>query len=203
MLSTRISRSTAAYALAVIAGLALLLAGCGSSTQDGTSPESSQGPEEINPPGDIPDDQVFVPFTPDSGLFTVSVPEGWARSGDGDAVTFTDNLNSVRIETAATASAPDVASATTQELPDIESATTSYTPGEVTMVTRTAGEAVLITYGAESDSDPVTGETTMDSVERYEFWQDGVEVILTLSGPVGADNVDPWKIITDSFAWTS
>jgi len=27
--------------------------------------------------------------------------------------------------------------------------------------------------------------------------------VLTLSGPVGADNVDPWRIVTDSLAWSS
>jgi hypothetical protein len=26
--------------------------------------------------------------------------------------------------------------------------------------------------------------------------------VLTLTGPVGADNVDPWKIVTDSFKWS-
>ena len=40
-----------------------------------------------------------------------------------------------------------------------------------------------------------------DAVERYEFWKAGTEVVLTLSGPQGADNVDPWRIVTDSFGW--
>ena len=30
---------------------------------------------------------------------------------------------------------------------------------------------------------------------------DGMQVTLTLSGARGSDNVDPWKTITDSFAW--
>jgi hypothetical protein len=28
-----------------------------------------------------------------------------------------------------------------------------------------------------------------------------MEVILTLSGPVGADNADPWRVVTDSLQW--
>jgi hypothetical protein len=42
-----------------------------------------------------------------------------------------------------------------------------------------------------------------DDVERYEFWRGDHEVVLTLSAPHGADNVDPWRTVTDSFRWTS
>jgi hypothetical protein len=38
-------------------------------------------------------------------------------------------------------------------------------------------------------------------VQRYTFWKNGNQVVLTLSGAVGADNVDPWHIVTDSFRW--
>ena len=188
-------------ALTAVAGLALLLTGCGTATPTGSAAPSSGAPE-VNPAGDIPDDQVFVPFTPDNGLFTVSVPEGWARTDANGVVTFTDKLNSVRIETVAAPTAPDIASASATEVPQISSSVTAYTAGDVSMVTRTAGDAVLITYGAQSEPDPVTGQSFTDSVERYEFWKNGQEVILTLSGPQGADNVDPWKAITDSFGWT-
>ena len=40
-----------------------------------------------------------------------------------------------------------------------------------------------------------------EAVERYAFWHDGQEAVLTLSGPKGADNVDPWRIVTDSLRW--
>ena len=36
---------------------------------------------------------------------------------------------------------------------------------------------------------------------RYEFFRNGQTVALTLAGPLGADNVDPWRHITDSFRW--
>jgi len=199
MIKPRIAR-LGWLALAAVAGLALLLTGCGTATPTGAAASSSGAPE-VNPAGDIPDDQVYVPFTPDNGLFTVSVPEGWARTDANGVVTFTDKLNSVRIETVAAPMAPDIASATATEVPQIASSTTGYTAGDVSMVTRTAGDAVLVTYGAQSEPDPVTGQTFTDSVERYEFWKDGQEVILTLSGPQGADNVDPWTTITDSFGW--
>jgi hypothetical protein len=42
---------------------------------------------------------------------------------------------------------------------------------------------------------------TRDAVERYVFFHKGTLHVLTLSGPKGADNVDPWKIVTSSVRW--
>lgn len=165
-----------------------------------TSGAGSNAPE-VNPAGDIPDNQVFVTFTPPSGGFSVKVPEGWARTQAGSAVTFTDKLNSIRMEAVAASSAPTVQSAEQNELPPIRAAAKNFQAGGVSQVTRKAGRAVLITYKADSEPDPVTGKVIHDAVERYEFWKSGTEVVLTLSGPDGADNVDPWRIVTDSFAW--
>lgn len=183
-----------------------VLIGCGSTSGGSPSTDTgaSAGPtQEVNPAGDIPDDQVFVPYVWPAGGFSVSVPEGWSRTEAGGAVVFTDKLNSVRIETAALAQAPTVESAITGELPTIESSVTNYAAGDITTVTRSAGDAVLITYTGDSEPDAVTGRTVTDSFERYEFWHNGIEVILTLSGPQGADNVDPWRIVADSLQWLS
>jgi hypothetical protein len=172
------------------------------STTTTTAPADNPNAPEINPAGDIPDNQVFVAYTPPTGRYSVKVPEGWARVEAGGAVTFTDKLNRVRMEAKANASAPTVASAQQDEVPAIRAASKNYEAGKVTQVTRKSGSAVLITYRADSEPDAVTGKVVHDDVERYEFWRSGTEVILTLSGPVGADNVDPWRIVTDSFTWT-
>ncbi len=186
---------------AALAAVCLMVAACGGGSTSATPPTSTSAAPEVNPAGDIPDDQAFVPYTPPAGLFTVSVPEGWARSEDGAATTFTDKLNSIRVETVPRASAPDVDTVTAEELPQISATAQNYVAGQVSTVTRSAGDAVLITYTADSAPDPVTGKIVNDAVERYEFWRAGQEVILTLSGPTGADNVDPWQIVTDSFTW--
>lgn len=172
-------------------------------TASTTVPAGAADPNaaEVNPPGDIPDNQAFVTYTPPAGGYHVDVPEGWARTENGGAVTFTDKLNSVRMETTNTSAAPTADSAKADEVPAIEAAAKSYEAGKVEAVTRTSGDAVLITYRADGSPDPVTGKVTHLDVERYEFWKDGTEVILTPSGPQGADNVDPWKIVTDSFGW--
>jgi hypothetical protein len=179
--------------------LTLCLAACGSST---TSPLTDTATSaEPAAAGDIPDNQVFVAYTDPAGPFTVKVPEGWARTDATNAGIFTDKLNSIGLEVTAAPTAPTAASAAATEVPAIASSSTGYGAGQVTTVTRPAGDVVLITYRADSAPDPVTGKVTSLDVERYELWKDGRQATLTLSGPVGADNVDPWKTVTDSFTW--
>jgi hypothetical protein len=73
----------------------------------------------------------------------------------------------------------------------------------VSEVTRPAGTVVLITYRAQSAADTVTGKSVVLDIERYEYWRNGTSVTLTLSAPTGSDNVDPWKKVTESFAWSA
>jgi hypothetical protein len=94
-----------------------------------------------------------------------------------------------------------VASATANEVPAIAAKASCFEAGKVTMVHRQGGDAVLVTYRVDGPPDPVTGKVVREAVERYEFSKNGKEAILTLSGAVAADNVDPWKIVTNSFTW--
>jgi hypothetical protein len=173
-----------------------------------TSVGSSAAPAtETNPAGDIPDTQAFVDYTPTQGGYTVQVPEGWARTDGGTgaggaSALFTDKYNSIRIDTAAAPTAPTVASGQA-ELTTIGSAATGFTPGKVTTEQRKAGSTVLITYQADSLPNSVTGKVVSQDVQRYEFWNNGKQVTLTLSAPVGSDNVDPWRTVTDSFRWAA
>jgi hypothetical protein len=203
-----VKRARSSVSLAVVAAAAVaVLAGCGASatsTSSGASTASAASgtaAPESNSAGDIPDTQVFVPFTPPTKLFTVSVPEGWAQTTDGVATVFTDKLNAVRIEMrpALVPLTPDVIRQ--QELPRIQSSSPGYRFGAISVVQRKSGPVFLVTYQATSPPNEVTGKSGVDAVERYEFWRDGHEAILTLSGPLGADNVDPWRTITDSLQW--
>ncbi|MEV4245533.1 hypothetical protein AB0J63_19230 [Streptosporangium canum] len=149
---------------------------------------------ESNPPGDIPDDTVFVPYRHPGQPYEVKVPEGWARTDLPTGASFTDKLNSVRIETAPATSPPTEASARGQVKGEVRTVGT---------VSRKGGKAVRVVYRADSSPDPVTGKVVGDEIERYAFYHAGHEAILTLSGPVGADNVDPWRAVSDSFRWTT
>jgi hypothetical protein len=211
-------------ALGVLAAGTLTLGGCagsssgasgslGGSSSTGSpstssslaSPPASKTPKpaatEVNPPGDIPDNQVFVTYRPAGAMFTVKVPEGWARSSSAGAVTFTDKLNSITIESSSRATRPTVASVRADELPKVQQGGGNFKAGKVTTIHRKAGTTVLAIYLQDSDADAVTNKVIRDAVERYSFWSHGTEAVLTLSGPKGADNVDPWRIVSDSLTW--
>lgn len=199
-------RRTLALSLSALALAAAGVAGCGnggSSSGDGSSrgTTGAPAPVESNPAGDIPDDQAFVAYKPPNGGFTVKVPEGWARTSSGGSTVFTDKLNRIEIAATDAPTAPTPASVDAKTVPALRKDVPAFSPGKVSTVTRRAGQAVLLTYRGDSAPDEVTGKTVHDAFERYSFYQRGREVDLTLSGPVGADNVDPWRIVSDSLRW--
>ncbi len=186
---------------AIVAGAAILViavTGCGRSA---TKPANPAAPD-VSPVGDIPDNQAYVPYGLPHGGFTVKVPEGWSRSNAGGAVTFTDKLNAIRVETVAAKLPPTVRDVKRTELPRLAASTRGFTAGTVTSVTRRAGTGIRATYLADARANAVTGKAGRDAVERYAFFHRGHDAVLTLSGPKGADNVDPWRIVTDSVRWT-
>lgn len=158
------------------------------------------GPEVVEP-GDIPDNEAFVTFPAPSGAFSVDVPEGWARTEHGDATTFTDKYNTIEIASTPATAAPTVESVTNDGLTDVSTDPT-FNLVSVDDVTRESGDGVVAKYEIGSVPNDVTGKSVVLAVERYLFFQNGTEVVLTLSGAKGADNVDPWKIVTDSLTWT-
>ena len=184
----------------------MFVAGCGSGSSGSSSSPSSKPPNpnapEHSPPGDIPDNQAFVAYAPPGASYSVKVPEGWSRTNAGGAVSFTDKLNTVRLERATASGAPTAAAVRRTELPRLAHSEQGFKAGSVTTVHRKAGTAVRITYQARSIPDQVTGKSRVDAVERYLFFHNGHEAVVTLSGPKGADNVDPWRTITDSLRWT-
>ena len=157
---------------------------------------------EVNAQGDIPDNQQYVAYTPPTRNFSVEVPEGWARTTSPTSATFTDKLNSIRVDVSARPSAPTPAGARA-EVAALGAKAGHFAAGPVKTVSRKAGSAVVAFYRADAPADQVTGKVVNDDVERYQFWARGRLVTLTLSGPHGADNVDPWRIVTDSFRWTA
>jgi hypothetical protein len=164
-------------------------------TEAAVSPESPVAAES-NPPGDIPDNTQFVPYHGKDG-WTVSVPEGWARSSKGTTVTFTDKLNTVQVD--AQPGAPiTVAGAKKDDVRQLKRSTRAFKLVSVTPTSLPAGQAVLISYQANSDPNPVTGKQYRLDVLRYVLYRHGVRTTLTLLSPVGADNVDPWRIVTQS-----
>ena len=202
----------------VVVGLTALLAGCGAPTAtptpnqptvgtSGSAPSSAASASaapaktESNPPGDIPDNQVYVPFTAPNGRVSVKVPEGWARFTTGTMTQFTDKLNRIEIVPSTSGSAPTVASVTSTDVPKLKSSVPHFNLGKVSTEQRSGRVVVLVRYQGDSPQDPVTGKVVRDAFERYVYYHNGQRLNLTLSGPTNADNVDPWRIVSDSVRW--
>jgi hypothetical protein len=173
-------------------------------------------PAESNPPGDIPDNTQFIPYRSTKGGFLVRVPEGWARTTTRDGVSFTDKLNTVAVSWFASPGAPTVARARSKDVPALRrserafalkhvldcapSCTIPYSTAPIDD-SLPAAHAVVITYYSNSAPNQVTGKQYRLENLRFEFFAHGDEAALTLSGPVGSDNVDPWRLVSESFRW--
>lgn len=200
MLSSPLHRALAASAIVVALGASA----CGASSSGGGSTKAANpAVADSAPPGDIPDNQAFVRFTPPGGGFSVKVPEGWTQRSEGAAVVFTDKLNAIRIESRQASGPLTVAAARSGEVDRLAQTVKGFQAGTVSTVTRKGGTAVRVTYLSTAAASPVTGKAGTDAVERYLFFHKGREVVLTLSGPKGADNVDPWRLVTDSVRWSA
>ena len=182
----------------VALGLTVGLSACGAQAQ---SAAPSPHITEVHPPGDIPDNQAYVMFTSSSGAFELKVPEGWSKSTSGSSTTFTDKLNSITIDQSSVASPPTVASARTKQVSALQASKPKFQLTDVTTFKRSGGSGVLVTYLDDSAPNTVTGSVVRQENQLFLFWKNGQQVALTLAAPQGADNVDPWNIVTKSFTW--
>jgi hypothetical protein len=73
--------------------------------------------------------------------------------------------------------------------------------GNVTQVQLPGGQAVLVEYTSNSDPNAVTGKQVRLENNAYLYFKGGKLATLTLWAPLGADNVDQWKRMSDSFRW--
>jgi hypothetical protein len=194
-----------AVVLAVSLTLVSGLYAC-SAPQDSSSSGAASGPvsaavPEINPLGDIPDNQAYVTATGPSGRFQLEVPEGWAQTRTGSSVSYTDKLNSITVDEAPAAPAPTVQSVTANDVPQLQKASPTMALADVTEFSLAGGKGVRIRYQVDSAPDAVTQKVRRQAVERYLFYRNGTVATLTLAGPKDADNTDPWAKVSGSFRW--
>lgn len=163
-----------------------------------SGPVSSPFATEVNPPGDIPDSQAYVVYRVPGSRVTLKVPEGWSRSTATGTTTFADKLNSITVAVTTSATAPTVATVSQGAAATLGSRVPKYAAGRASTEQRTDGPVVRFTYTGDSAPDPVTSKVVRDAFEQYTYWRAGTMVVLTLAGPTNADNVDPWRKVTDS-----
>jgi len=178
-------------------------AGAGSASAAGQGPATGQAPvpAESNPPGDIPDTTVYVLYQSAAGHFQLRVPEGWSRSSFASSSTFSSNLNSITAAWMPIAAAPSVSTARSVTIPDLRAHTLAFRLQSVRSVTLAGGTAIEIVFQVNSSPNSVTGKQYRLVIERFELQRAGRGAILSLSSAVGSDNVDPWRIVSESFRW--
>ena len=155
---------------------------------------------EKNPPGDIPDSQVFVTYSSPLG-FVIKAPEGWSRRERSDGVRFADKYGSVDVSISAAAGPVTPESVKAREAPAMEQGGHAVKISSISAVKLPAGSAVLIKYTSNSEANDVTGKKIRLERDRYLVVASGKLATIDFSAPAGADNVDQWKLMSESFGW--
>jgi len=158
-------------------------------------------PVQVHPAGDIPDTTVYVPYQSAAGHLLVKVPEGWSRQKTASSATFTSNLNSISVAWMPMTAAPTVSSVRATTVPALQRAALAFRLQAVRAVKLTGGPAVEIIYQVNSRPNSVTGRQYRLVIEQFELYKHGRGAALSLSSAVGSDNVDPWRIVSESFRW--
>jgi hypothetical protein len=150
---------------------------------------------------DIPDTQVFVTYTSSPGKYQFDVPEGWARTTNATGVSFLSNLNALQVTLSKASTQPTANSVRSNQAVTLQQTGRAIRDVKIQDVQLPSGPAVLITYTSNSDPNAVTGKQVRLENNSYLYFKNGTLATLTLSAPVGADNVDQWARISRSFKW--
>jgi hypothetical protein len=170
-----------------------ILAGPASARETAVAPEK-------NPPGDIADDQVFIPYTSPLG-FSLKVPEGWSRVERTDGVRFNDKYNIIDLAVLNADQPPNAASVSAREAAELMKKGPAVEIKSIKDVKLKSGPAVLISYASNSEPNAVTTKQIRLEHHRYLLFRSGTLVSLDLAAPLGADNVDQWQLMSNSFQW--
>jgi hypothetical protein len=199
------------FPLAATAFLAALAAGCGGTKH---AASTSPPPPSPRPPavasttsganalqaeaqsaatGDIPDNQVFLVFTDRAAGYSMKYPEGWAVSGGGRAVVIRDKNNIIRV-VVRNGAVPTAAAARGEVVP-----ARIVTPPHAQSLP--GGPSLKVVYSTRSSPNPVTGKRVTLIVDRYYLSHAGKQAVVDLGTPQGVDNVDAYRLISESFRW--
>jgi hypothetical protein len=196
--------------LIAVVPAALVVAGCGGgksaapSTPATSSPTTTaaasnapgalQGEAATAATGDIPDNQVFLVYHSPSG-WSIKYPEGWAQSGGLNATVFRDKNNIVRV--VVRPGSPPTPAAVRGD-PSLKGARLVSGPSALSLG---AKRAIKVVYTTQSPPSPVTGKRVTLTVDRYYVAHAGKVATIDLGTPVGVDNVDAYRLMSESLRW--
>jgi hypothetical protein len=205
------------FVVSALTAAALLVAGCGggsSAATEQSAPSSAKsqpaesagaGTEAVpseaqaTATGDIPDNQAFLLFRDPGGGYSVRYPEGWARKGSGKDVTFQEKANVIHIAVAGGPAPTESSAVAAIEQMRKSDPTLHSTPPE--QLTLNGAPVVKVSYTRLSAPDPVTGKRLQLMIDRYLYGKGGKVAVVDLGTPVGVDNVDAYRMISESFQW--
>jgi hypothetical protein len=156
---------------------------------------------ENNPVGDISDSQAFIKYTSKAGGYSLEVPEGWGRTEQSSDVSFIDKLDGVKVAVGSADQAPTVDSVKNNQAADLVKNGRAVKIASISEVTLPQGKAIKITYTSNSEPNSVTGKQVRLDNDAYYYFKNKSLAVLTLWAPLGADNVDQWKRMSESFGW--
>jgi len=202
--------------LGAVSIVGLLLVGCGSgestnnnSTAEKTAPRTAASPpsSESGAPseaqsaatGDIPDNQVFLTYDNRAAGYSIRYPEGWARKGSASDVTFQDRANVIHVVIAK--GAPQSPASASAGLAELKRTDPTVKAGQPQRITIAGAPVIKLTYTRLSAADPVTGKRLPLTIDRYEYAHGGKVAIVDLGTPKGVDNVDAYRMISETFRW--
>jgi hypothetical protein len=192
--------STKFHRVALVSVVLLSLPMISPANHQGALAAEAPAAAEKNPPGDIPDNQVFISYVSTLG-FSLKVPEGWARTDLANGASFVDKLDGVVVTQSDTAGAPTVDGVRKNYIPGLEKEARAVSIGSVKAVKLPAGNAIRINYSSNSEPNPVSNKQVRLENQRFLFFKDGKLISLELYAPLGADNADQWKLMSESFRW--
>jgi hypothetical protein len=150
---------------------------------------------------DIPDTQTFVMYTSAAGHYLLDTPEGWARTTNNTDISYVFSLDVMQVKIMKSASVVTADSVRANQAVTLQQTGRAIRDVKVSAVQLPSGPAVLISYTSNSDPNAVTGKQVRLENNSYLYYKNGMLATLTLSAPVGADNVDQWARISRSFKW--
>jgi len=175
--------------------LAAILGGCGSS---GTTAAPTSPTPAPRANGDIADTATYLTYHGTG--FSLQYVEGWGiLRGGGQAVRITDKDSAevVSIVPGKTG----VATLAGKDMTRFQHTLPQFHLLARRTVQLTPGAATYLQYRTLSAQDPVTGKRVPVVVDRYYVPGPGRQAIVSLSTPVGVDNVDAFRRISRSFRW--
>lgn len=187
--------------LTIIIGLVSILTLTGWNQNNRVFANEKPVAPEKNPTGDIPDSQVFVKYASSPGGYELDVPEGWARTTSGMNVNFTYKLDGLSVTITNARKLPDAQSVHKNQAEQRRKTGRAVLIKRVKNIRLSNVPVVLMMYESNSEPDPVVNKQVRLENSCYFYYNNGKLAELRLWAPLGADNVDQWKLISKSFRW--